>query len=274
MKLYAIRPLFRSACFLALGLSLGRGPGVAADPTNAPATPPATNGPGKSRFIVDDAGSGTGTIREDVDAKAAELAREADRWMSKGNYAEAATVLEKAVKLSPDNEELRFNLAFSYNRLGRIRDAIAQYRETIRILPEYAEARDNLGNLLVRNGDVGGAVEQFRAAIKLQPDSSSAHNNLGTGLIRMGKPIEAVAQFEEAIRLRPDYPEAWQNLGLTRLNQRQIPAAIEALDTALRLNPRLEGARKALAKARAAAASAAAQPGSPGVNATPASAPR
>ena len=73
MKLYAIRPLFRSACFLALGLSLGRGPGVAADPTNAPATPPATNGPGKSRFIVDDAGSGTGTIREDVDAKAARL---------------------------------------------------------------------------------------------------------------------------------------------------------------------------------------------------------
>lgn len=260
MKPPKVRPAVRLVLLASLELSFGIILGLAANPTNTPAKPSTNAAPAKSRFIVDDVGGAAVPAKEDTEGQSAELSKQADNLMSKGTYAEAVAVLEKAIRLAPENEELRFNLAFSYNRIGRAREAIVQYRETIRILPEYAEAHNNLGNLLVRNGDSGGALEQFQAAIKYQPENSSAHNNLGTALVRIGKPTEALAQFEEAIRLRPDYAEAWQNLGLSRLTQRQIPAAIDALDTALRLNPRLEVSRKALAQIRArtrAAASAA-----------------
>ncbi len=273
MKLQHVGPAVRLARLAPLGLCVGAWLGLAAGPTNAPVKPATNTLPAKSRFIVDDVGNTAPPAKEDTDGQSAELAKQADDWMAKGKYAEAVALLEKATKLTPENEELRFNLAFSYNRVGRAREAIAQYRETIRILPEYAEAHNNLGNLLVRNGDVGGAVEQFQAAIKYQPENSSAHNNLGTALVRIGKPTEALAQFEEAIRLRADYAEAWQNLGLSRLTQRQIPAAVEALDTALRLNPRLEVARKALTQIRERARAATAASNS-GVSAPAALAPR
>ncbi len=273
MKPSNLPPVVRLSCLAPLGLGMGVLLGIAAGPTNAPAKPSTNTTPSKVRFVLDDAGTGALPAKDDADGQSTELSKQADDWMAKGNYAEAANALEKAIKFTPENEELHFNLAFSYNRIGRAREAIAQYRETIRILPEYAEAHNNLGNLLVRNGDVGGAVEQFQAAIKYQPENSSAHNNLGTALVRIGKPTEALAQFEEAIRLRADYAEAWQNLGLSRLNQRQIPAAVEALDTALRLNPRLEIARKALTQIRERSKAAAAAANS-GVSAPAASSPR
>lgn len=274
MKLPKVRPAVRLVLLSPLGLGLGVFLGLAANPTNPPVKASTNAAPAKSRFIVDDVGGTAAPAKEDTEGQSAELSKQADDWMSRGKYAEAVAVLEKAIKLAPENEELRFNLAFSYNRIGRAREAIAQYRETIRILPEYAEAHNNLGNLLVRNGDVGGAVEQFQAAIKYQPENSSAHNNLGTALVRIGKPTEALAQFEEAIRLRADYAEAWQNLGLSRLTQHQVPAAVDALDTALRLNPRLEVSRKALAQIRERTRAAAAGATS-GVSApAPSSAPR
>lgn len=265
--------LVLSATLLAAGLGLGLSQIWAAPSgsTNA-STAGSTSAPaGKSKFLIDSVGtngpSTNAPVVVDADAASAELSKSADEFIAKGNYPEAILALEKAAKLTPDNEELHFNLAFALNRVGRIRESIAEYRETLRVLPEYAEAHNNLGNLLMKTGDLGEAVKQFELAIKHQPENSNAHNNLGTALARLGKLSDAVVHFQDAIRLRPDYAEAWMNVGTARLGQNRYQEAAEALDNALRLNPRLEPARKAMARLRervaAAAAAAKAAPGEP-----------
>jgi tetratricopeptide (TPR) repeat protein len=45
------------------------------------------------------------------------------------------------VQLKPDDASARFNLGTALARLGRWREAVAQFSEAVRIDPGYAEAR-------------------------------------------------------------------------------------------------------------------------------------
>ena len=222
----------------ALALALA-GVGCDRTPRNPASAPPApTNASAKGEGKAANPG-----------AEADALVVEADRLTGAGDWAGAATVYERAVKMRPEEEELRFNLAYAYMQLKRTNDAIAQYRECVRILPEYGEAHNNLGNILRKKGDFPGAIEEFQLAIRHSPSNSNAHNNLGTALALQGKLPEAVPYFVRATQLNPNYAEAWGNLGTAYVQEGRARDGIAPLRRALALNPQLETARRALAKA-------------------------
>ncbi len=182
-------------------------------------------------------------------AEADALVVEADRLTEAHDWAGAANAYERVVKVRPEEEELRFNLAYAYMQLKRTNDAIAQYRECVRILPEYGEAHNNLGNILRKTGDFHGAIDEFQLAIRHSPSNSNAHNNLGTAFALQGKVPEAVPYFVRATQLNPNYAEAWGNLGMAYVQEGRARESIAPLRRALALNPQQETARRALAKA-------------------------
>ena len=77
------------------------------------------------------------------------LVEEGTELFFKGDAEGAIKKYGQALKLSPEDEEIHFNLARAYSVIGRTNEAIHYYNEALRILPEYAEAHNNLGNLLV-----------------------------------------------------------------------------------------------------------------------------
>jgi tetratricopeptide (TPR) repeat protein len=61
--------------------------------------------------------------------------------------AEAVPVFEQAIRLSPNQAPLRFNLGNTLARLGKRDEAIAAYRESLRIDPDFQPAREALARV-------------------------------------------------------------------------------------------------------------------------------
>ena len=71
--------------------------------------------------------------------------------------------------------------------MGKLEEAIAEYREALRLKPDYPEAHANLGNALKDQGKLDEAITECREALRLKPDYAEAHYNLGNALSQPGK---------------------------------------------------------------------------------------
>jgi Tfp pilus assembly protein PilF len=177
---------------------------------------------------------------------ATELATRANSLLAAGDAKGAVRVLEEALRLKPEDEDLHYNLGIAYARSGDITNAEHQYREALRLLPDYPEVHNNLGNLLLRAGRLGEAEEQFTEAIKLMPELSNAHNNLGTVRQRQNRMPEAITCFRKAVEYNTNYWQAHFNLAIASLAQGSKEEGLQELRTVLRLNPSYGPAQNAL----------------------------
>ena len=85
-----------------------------------------------------------------------------------------------------------------------------------------------MGTALTKLGKLDEAIAEYREAIRLQPELAAAHVNLGAILCdQLGKPDEAEIEFREAIRLQPELAEAYENLGIALLNQGKLDEALQ-----------------------------------------------
>ncbi|MCI0356178.1 MAG: TIGR03032 family protein, partial [Acidobacteria bacterium] len=123
----------------------------------------------------------------------------------------------------PSEEELRRSPAFHFQqgvehyRQGRLREAIAAYRECVRLDPSFPSARYNLGVALGDADELEEAVACLRAVAEAEPERAEAWNSLGYLACRQRRAGEAVTFYQRAIELQPDYAQAHFNLGLTLL---------------------------------------------------------
>jgi Flp pilus assembly protein TadD len=182
------------------------------------------------------------------DSAATELATRANALLAAGDAKSAVRVLEEALRLTPKDEDLHYNLGIAYTRSGDITNAEQQYREALRLLPDYPEVHNNLGNLLLHAGRLGEAEEQFTEAIKLMPELATAHNNLGIVRQSQNRMPEAIACFRKAAEYSTNYWQAHFNLAAACLSQGSKEEGLHELQTVLRLKPGYEPAQSALDK--------------------------
>lgn len=89
-------------------------------------------------------------------------------------WADAATVLERAVALKPDFGQAHANLALARSRLGDGPGAIRSYRDALRCTPGDAATHAALAEELFRVGDVTAAREHVDRALQLDPANPRA----------------------------------------------------------------------------------------------------
>ena len=111
---------------------------------------------------------------------------------------------------------------------------IIGYETMLKVTPNDAELRDDVALLYLSRGMVNNAVRHFAISATLKPQSAAAHFNLGTAQAQAGRFEAAVASFATALKLRPDYALAHGNLGRVLLAQGH---RLEALKHAVRLDP-------------------------------------
>lgn len=79
-----------------------------------------------------------------------ELKRMGNDCYKNGQFAEALSLYEKAIAMSPSNAAYHFNRAAAFMGLRRIVEAVRECEEAIRLDPTYVKAHHRLGSLLLR----------------------------------------------------------------------------------------------------------------------------
>jgi tetratricopeptide (TPR) repeat protein len=169
-----------------------------------------------------------------------------------GRWRDDLTLFTHAAAVTRGNWAAQFQLGSEFQRLGRLPEAIAHYREALRDRPGFSEALDNLGLALAATGDAAGAEASYRAAIRADPRNAEAYNNLGGLLMAAGRDVEARTSFLQALQVKPEAPEPRLNLGLALLRQGRAAEAEAALAAVVRACPTWRSARAALGDALAA----------------------
>ena len=156
----------------------------------------------------------------------------------RGEWPEAITHYETALRLDPRLANAHYNLGLALARLGRIAEALARFSAAAEIQPSFVDAHLEWGRMLMKAKQPAAAAEQFAQALQLAPAQAPAHRELGLALVALGRTTEACEQYARALQLDPGFAEAEGNWGGALLRLNQVEPALEHLEHARRLNPR------------------------------------
>lgn len=147
-----------------------------------------------------------------------------------------------------------YNLGNELAGVGRVDQAIDEFRLAMSLYSKNAFAAHNLGALLAGKGDLDGAEAHYRIALGINPNYAQAHFNLGRTLVQAGSIALGVEQFDRGLVAEPMHPEIQTELGelFERLGDRA--EAIARYQAALRLEPSSARAQGNLMRARNAEA--------------------
>ena len=154
-----------------------------------------------------------------------------------GKLEEAVVQYRQALALQPAYAMAHNNLGTTLGELGKPEEAVVHYRQALALQPALAEASYNLGNVLKEQGKVEEAIVLYRQALALRPAYAMAHNNLGNALKEQFKLDEAVAHYRQALAVQPDYADAYNNLGIVLRDQGKHEEATACYRQALAIRP-------------------------------------
>jgi tetratricopeptide (TPR) repeat protein/predicted Ser/Thr protein kinase len=213
--------------------------------------------------------------------------------LAQGEYERARTCFERALAVrervfGPDHADVAdvlTNLGNVYLHLERPKDALAAQERAQRIVirlhgadhPRVATSMAAIASVHYHLGDLEGSTDDYRRALAILQRTAGPHDlvvavigaNLGNVLFTRGLFAEALAEFEAALAtfdaVAPDHPDlvfTLLGLGDTLLVLHRPAEAVPFFERLLVHDQRdrlgeadLEGARRSLARARAAAGS-------------------
>jgi protein O-mannosyl-transferase len=158
-------------------------------------------------------------------------------WRQNQIYSDDITLYQAALEKNPGFWMGHGNLAKTYFRAGRFKDAIAHFEQALAINPDYFDAHNDLGVLLTQFGRPEEAIEHSKKAMLLNSSFPESRFNMGNAYNAAGQHQEAINFYEQALHMKPNYPDAMNNLGLTLVEEGRFEEAIEYYRKALSLRP-------------------------------------
>jgi tetratricopeptide (TPR) repeat protein len=119
---------------------------------------------------------------------------------------------QRAAALAPGDEHMHFNLGNVLNAMGRPDDGAREFRRAVAINSDLGPAHHQIGIYLATRGRTRDALVFLRRAVELMPESAEVITDLASVLAESGQHSEARALFERALALQPDYALARDNL--------------------------------------------------------------
>ncbi|MHC5209189.1 MAG: tetratricopeptide repeat protein [Planctomycetota bacterium] len=160
-----------------------------------------------------------------------------------GDLSEAEVFLRRAIAAHPALAEAHAKHADVLIDLGRVEEAERAVREALRLQPQDTTATLVQAKLLLASGDAAGAETLCRRAVAARPERADAHNRLGFALVSQGRDREAEQAFTAALALDPMLPEALNNLGVLHARRGETESAAQLFRRALEARPGYDRAR-------------------------------
>ena len=122
---------------------------------------------------------------------------------------QAEADLQRALQLSPDQHLTLNYLGYTWIDHNRnLRKGLALIEKAVRLKPDDGDIVDSLGWAHFRLGNFAEAVRHLERAVELRPDDPTLNDHLGDAYWRVGREREARFQWTQALKLNPEPPEA------------------------------------------------------------------
>jgi len=144
--------------------------------------------------------------------------------------------LREVVQANPNSVEAHVNLGAQLITEGVYAEALTILERAVSLRPNSAAAQYDLGLAQLKEKKYEEAITSNRKALELQPEWADAYNNLGLAYAGLNRWKEAVTAYSEAVRLVPDYSGALYNLGIAYLGLGQTSTAREVVEKVRPLN--------------------------------------
>jgi len=124
-----------------------------------------------------------------------------------------------SIRPQSNDIETRYRLATFFQRRGKHKLAIEEFRAILVADPGYVKAYNGMGVSFDIIGDYAKAVKAYTTALALQPELAYIHNNLGYSYLLQGRLEEAAGSFQTALELAPGNYKYQNNLELAYARQ-------------------------------------------------------
>lgn len=104
------------------------------------------------------------------------LISEGNSYFDSGNYKEAINSYQKALKIDPNNVDVRVDGGTAYFNLNFIDEAIREFKKGTEINPRHAKAWYNLGIAYKKKNDIPSFKSAWENFLKVSPDDPEAKN--------------------------------------------------------------------------------------------------
>ncbi len=125
-------------------------------------------------------------------------------YLESGEYKNAITEFDAALRADPSNFEARKNLAGAHLEEGNWEQARDNYLKARDLKPTDPAIYANLALVYQRLGEIGKAWENIESALEQDPGYPLAHYRAGELFMAQGSDEEALAAFGDCITLEPD----------------------------------------------------------------------
>jgi eukaryotic-like serine/threonine-protein kinase len=154
------------------------------------------------------------------------------------NPGKAIGYLKTLMALYPDDSVTHVNLGRTYTQMGRVPEALVEYKEATRIDPRFVLAYGNLaGAYLYQMGDVPSALPVCQKILELDTGNAWAQDCLGFAYFAKNDLPQAQAAFEKAVAANPQAILSRYRLAHTHRLQGRYQQAIETLQQIERVDP-------------------------------------
>ena len=180
------------------------------------------------------------------------LRKAARRHLDRGEYAQAATLLERARRAEPGNTRILIALATCYRNQGRTREAAAALDEAFRLAPDDYWTNLNRADMLLaeRRADpeaLRAAYGHALAATRTRPESGDAWALVGRACQAMRRLDEAIDAFLHAYEVDSRDSSVLTQAGFLLYQQERTDEAEELFRRVCRLDRQAGSPRIGLA---------------------------
>jgi tetratricopeptide (TPR) repeat protein len=165
-----------------------------------------------------------------------------------GKLEDAIVQYREGLEILPSEWESHWQLAEIYRMTGAWERATAAYREILRGKPGQEKAAIGIGAVLTAEGRFDEAIAHFRSVIGDHAGSVEARIGLGDALEQKGLDREAEAAYRSAVKIDPDAEEAHYRLGVNLAARERSGEAVAHFQQAISLRPDHGKAKAALSQ--------------------------
>jgi tetratricopeptide (TPR) repeat protein len=158
-----------------------------------------------------------------------ELTRQAVDAMQAGQWPQAEVLLRQAFEASPDDAQVRRQLAEALWQRGATTEAMSHMAAAMKLEPVNAKLATRAGEMSLAVGDRSAALAHAEHAIRLEPQLSAAWALRGRIFRQLNQTDRALADLQRALEFAPGSSDVLMDLALMYRERGQAARCLTTL---------------------------------------------